>query len=253
MAFVALLAAGCGVLHRSLETEDDLASRFLPTPRHVPHPDSLTSVRLVRTSGPNAALAIEMDTTYGALWERWSSGPRQGLDSYGSSSFFNHSTTPFSSFATLWGRELRMAAFDRMHDLTTRSPAEVDSLYQADVEDPHQAEIWIDVYMYVPYADGAGPRMTNLRTLGGQVRLRTDAGPHYTPTDIDPGPLQWRPRGDGPDMVYRHNRVVFDRFTEDGVDLFAEARLLELIARSSQPRSSIIFAWELPHHVLADR
>jgi hypothetical protein len=234
-----LLLAGCAALQRPVETETDMASQFLPTPRDVPHPDSLTHVHLRRS---NIGVAVEMDTTFGEIWKRWSSGPQQRQGSNASADFFR--VGDFTSFATLQSRELRLAALNRATTLSTYPASEVDSVLHARVERPHAEQVAIDVYLYT-YSRWS--RLTNLNTVG-RVFLKTDAGETYEPARIEYGPMGRQVR-DGQSepfhAVHRRNRIVFERIAEDETDLLESGRL-ELYVRTSQPRSAFSFEWDLP-------
>ena len=231
-----VLFAGCTALHRPIETEEDIARRFLPAPRSVPHPDSLSSVHLYRSS---EGLSVEMDTTFGAIWKHWSSGPqqRQGVNIA--------EADDYTSFATLRSREMRLAVLNRATPLSTYPVGQADSVLHERVEQPYSEEVAFDVYMYTY---GAQARLANLNTTS-RVFLKTDSGTLHEPVRIEHGRLGRRTgtrrTRNASQVVYRRNRIVFERHTEEEGDLLDSSRL-EVHIRTTNPISAFSFEWELP-------
>lgn len=231
------LLAGCAALQGSVSNEVDVAAHFLPTTRSVASFDSLQHVSVV--SNDDGRLKLESDRAFGDLWVDWSARHRQtqGPELY--------ETRRFSSFATLWGREFRLASLNRRTPLDAYPPDQARATIHQEVDSLHQDAIRIDVYLYVPERVSEAFQYTSIRHMGARVFLRINDGTQdYSAKRIETSIVRYTTRS-GEGVFYRRNTLIFARQPEDNIDILADAQRLTLYVRSvSFPRARLQFSWE---------
>lgn len=228
---------GCGAFQESIRNETDLAAQFLPTTRTVASFDSLQRVAI--SPNEDGRLELETEDSFGTIWVAWSARHRQ---TQGPELF---ETNRFSSFATLWGRELRLAELNRLTPLDAYAPAQARRAVQQEVDSLHHEQIRVDVYLYVPERVEEAFQYTSIRHMGARsfLRINEESAEHpaqFVDTDI----VRYTTRS-GEGVFYRRNTLIFPRRTEDGTDILADAERITLHVRSvSFPRAHLRFAWE---------
>ena len=235
LAAAGLFLAGCAGLGRSGDLSTlDIATRFLPMPATVPHADSLQNVQLQEDDG---RLVLESELSFGHLWQRWSSGYRveRGTDLF--------EAGRMRSFATLWGRELRLKQFDQRTSVGAYAREEAEREIASRVDAPHAESIVIDVHVYIDRRNRSSYGATSLRSAGWTIFLRTDDGDEYQPESIDATwaqPINWS----GNERAhYRQNTLRFERVNDDGEDILHDTRTLELHIRDSVASTDKLFGW----------
>lgn len=234
---MAVTLMGCGAFQESIRNETDLAARLLPTTRTVASFDSLQHITI--GTNEDGRLELENEGSFGTLWVEWSARHRQ---TQGPELF---ETERFSSFATLWGRELRLAELNRRTPLDAYAPEQAQAAIQQEVDSLHQEQIRVDVYLYVPERIEEAFQYTSIRHMGARsfLRINDDSSEHrahHVDTDI----VRYTTRS-GEGVFYRRNTLIFPRRTEDGTDILADAQRITLHVRSiSFPRAHLRFAWE---------
>lgn len=231
------LLAGCAALQGSVSNEVDVAAHFLPTTRSVTSFDSLQHVSVAPNE--DGRLKLESERAFGDLWVDWSARHRQ---TQGPELF---ETRRFSSFATLWGREFRLASLNRRTPLDAYPPDQARATIQQEVDSLHQDAIRIDVYLYVPERVSEAFQYTSIRHMDARAFLRVDeSATEYSPKQVATDIVRYTSRS-GEGVFYRRNTLIFARQPEDDIDILADAQRLTLYVRSvSFPRAHLQFSWE---------
>lgn len=220
------LMSGCRTVGRgdphNLELSD-FYNMYLPLVRQVPHPDSL--VERDRESMNQVRL-------------RWSvnSHQRHGRREYAPGSY--------SSFATLWSRELALTTLDR--GITADLSPDLKERMEADQEERYRSGVIFDVHLFVPAVAPYDPSHTSLHGGGASVDLEINDGAIYRASTIEVDYVDRYEMGRQTLPVYhRLNRVYFDRYV-DGVDILEDAEQLRLIVRVARGISTELwFTWEI--------
>ncbi len=204
--------------------ESEVAQRFLPYERTVPHhPDSLINVRVVEREN---TYEIQLETSYRRMVEEWSS-TWQSRSSRSASR-----RRSYHSYAMLWSLDLSIASLQREVGLSgltkdlarqrlTERRAAYDSLLQ------------IDVYRYQgsPRVRRGDLSETALTGPGHRLVLQDGQGNEYGPVREESSP----PRDgfiQGETVLYRRNTFFFDRVV-DGKDILNNVQNLRLWVRES--------------------
>lgn len=231
---VAALLIGCAGSRSPFQmNESEIAQRYLPYERAVPHhPDSMKHVRVVEKEN---TFQIELETSYRQMIERWSST----FQSRTSGSVARR--LPYHSYATLWSLDLSIASLQAEVGLSglTKDLAR-ERLAQRHAE--YDSTLQIDIYRYQgsPFVRGGGISETALTGPGHRIVLRDEQGNEYTPIDETSTP----PRDSfiqGETVIYRRNTFFFDRVV-DGKDILNNVEELQLWVRESFG-DDYYFAW----------
>jgi hypothetical protein len=154
---VALSLGGCGMLggaDRLDRTVSDYYNQYLPTVRDIHHPDTV---------------GADEDTSFRELIDQWSVNHtvRTGRRDYGPGNY--------SSFATLWSRELSMRSAEiglGLGDVTTDVRARaLDQQMQR-----YDEVLAFEVHLFVPVRQGYSSTDTQLRASGMYIILQDDRG-----------------------------------------------------------------------------
>ena len=229
---------GCAALEGGIRNETDVAAHFLPTTRTMESFDTLHQTRIDTTD--EGRLAMKSDAPFGTLWVNASARHRQ---TQGPALF---EPSPFSSFATLWGRDLRLAALNQRTPLDAYARDRAEDVIQREVDTLHRESIRIDVYLYVDEQVRDAFQNTSVRHMGARSFLRLDEeNKEYRPSRIDTDIVQYTTR-EGRGIFYRRNTLTFSRQTDEINDILADAETITLHVRSvSSPRTHLRFAWNI--------
>jgi hypothetical protein len=236
---VASILGGCAALQGSINDATDVATHFLPTTRTVASFDSLHHVSV--TTGNEGQLELQSDASFGELWIDWSARYQQ---TQGREWF---ETQWFSSFATLWGRELRLATLNQRTPLDAYPSERARSVIQQEVDSLHQDEVRIDVYLYVSERVSEAFQYTSVRHMSARPFLRINEDMQkYMPKRIETNIVRYTTRS-GEGVFYRRNTLIFNRQVEGIGDILSDAKTIKLhIRSSSSPRAHLEFAWQQP-------
>jgi hypothetical protein len=221
-----LLLAGCGLLGGGGDgvrlTPSDFYNQYLPVVRTVHHPDSSFT---------------ERDISFGELRRMWSvnhtqrTGPR------------DYSPGNFSSFATLWSRDLsartaslRMGLGDLSEDVRERVMSEQMEQYEEVVA--------FEVHMFVPATRGYTVSDTHLRAAGMSITLQDDQRNEYRPFRVESDAAEeFQMMPSQVPVYHRSNRVYFER-NQNGTDILEGVENLRLVIRTSGTRTDELwFSW----------
>ena len=221
-----VLLAGCGGGSGYRVSPSDLAEQYLPATRRVPHPPD--TLRAVTVEEADDQLEITLSSSYDVLHRKWSS------------SFQNLGTgrspggNPLS-YATLWGRDLSVAALKAEEGLTTLTLDRARELYE-EREQSYDEVLQIDVYWFEAEGD---PLLTS---PGTRAELIVD-GTRHRPTRKTHGPLQEAfLMQEGGRTLYRRNSFFFSRDV-DGTELLDGADTVELMINRGGGGQRVRFAW----------
>lgn len=217
--------SGCGLLggsDRLQRSAGDFYNQYLPVIREIHHPDSSSA---------------DNDISFNALRDQWSVNHtvRFGRRDY--------SPSNFSTFATLWSRDLsaRSAALQLgLGDVTE----DVRERAMGEQMDRYEDVLAFEVHMFVPAARGYTVSDTHLRSAGMNIVLQDDQRNEYRPVRVESDAVeefQMMP-GDVP-VFHRTNRVYFER-RPDGQDILEGVQNLRLMIRTSGARTDELwFSW----------
>lgn len=231
-----LVAAGCGGGSAYTIDEARIARSYLSSEADVPgHPDSLAGVTIREEEH---TINLDLDGSYERLMRDWSST----WISQSSGRAFD-ARLPYKSFATLWSRDLSIAALAAEEGIEGLSKdLATERIEQREQE--HRQSIQIDLYRFVGSPPtGGGISSTLVGRPGSRVVLRDDQGHEYRPEHIENTP----PREAtvvGERTIYRRNTFVFQRDV-DGRDLLEDVEMLRLyINQSIGGRYYFTWTWE---------
>lgn len=201
-----------------------MAQRFLPTTREVNHhPDSLQDFSIVEKEDQ---YEVTLETGYESLHRKWSS------------TYQNMGTgrsRQTRSYATLWSKELSLAALEADVGFSSLTKERARELLQQR-RDEYENVIEVDVYWFEREGSSllAGP--------GSRVYLEID-DERYRPSDDSNGPLRetFLMGGDGR-ALYRRNTFRFPR-TVDETDILADAKGVSLVVNLSGGARRVRFRW----------
>ncbi|MFO8233073.1 MAG: hypothetical protein R6U20_10435 [Longimonas sp.] len=229
---------GCAALQSGIRNETDVAAHFLPTTRVMDSFDRLSQARIDTTD--EGQLKLESDAPFGTLWVNASARHRQtrGRD------LFEPST--FSSFATLWSRDLRLSALNQRIPLDAYAREQAHKTIQREVDTLHRESIRIDVYLYVDERVDDAFQYTSIHQMGARTFLQfDDSDSTHTPSRIDTDIVQYTTRN-GEGVFYRRNTLTFARQTDTVENILADVEEITLHVRSiSSPRAHLRFAWDI--------
>ena len=229
---VLLVGAGCGPV---VYTATDIATRFLSVPATVAPPDTLRNVHLHERD--DGRLAFQSDQSFGELRMHWSSGYRadRGVDILEAGNF--------STFATLWSRELRLASMNSRTSIGAYEPGEAKEAIAREVDAPHNETVQIDVHVYIDRGVRSSYGATNLRSARWEIFLLTSDGTRHPPENVEAGIARRLSWSDDTRAHYRPNILTFERRPDDETDLLAEPDSLELHIRDSVQSLDVMFGW----------
>lgn len=203
----------------------ELAERFIPSVREVDaHPDSVQNLAIVETDDK---VRFDLERDYQSLHQYWSS------------SFELTRVRPTiqqpMSYATLWSKEVSLAALQAEQGVTTLSKDQaLERIKQQ--KQQYRQRLRIDVYWFTE------PGETSISGSGTQVELRDDLGNTYHPARTDHGPLREAYVGAGKRVLYRWNVFYFKR-VENGDDILEGVERLALRVRPPNAVSNVQFEW----------
>lgn len=203
----------------------ELADRFIPSVREVDaHPDSVQNLSIVETDDK---VRVDLRRDYQSLHQYWSS------------SFELTRVRPTiqqpMSYATLWSKEVSLAALQAEQGVTTLSKNQALEKIKQQKRRYHQ-HLRIVVYWFT------APGETSISGPGTQVELRDDLGNTYHPARTDHGPLREAYVGAGERVLYRRNVLSFKR-VENGDDILEGVQRLSLRLRPPNAVSNVQFEW----------
>lgn len=225
---VSAMVSGCGLLRgadgRPGATE--FYNRFLPTTRDIPHPD---------TEDADAG-----DMSMRDLRAQWSANHTHR---YGPRDF---APSGFSSFATLWGRDLAIRSAERQLGVSDLSPDLRDRAL-SEQQERYEQTVAFDVHMFLPATLAYSVTETDLRLSGVSILLQDDERNQYRPVLVESGlPEEHAMMTTQPPVYYRANQVYFDRFDDDGRDILEGVESLRLVIRTSGVSpDEIWFIWRI--------
>jgi hypothetical protein len=201
----------------------DFYNRYLPIVRQVHHPDSVV------TGG---------DVSFREMRARWSVNHSRR---FGGREF---ASSGFSTFATLWSRELSVRAAERELGLGDLS-ADVRDRAISQQMDRYAEVLTFDIHMFVPAVRGYSSTDTDLRTAGVNIILQDDRQNQYRPIEVVAGmPEHHQMMTTQPPVYYRPNQIIFYRAPE-GTDILAGVESLRLIIRTAGPSADEVwFSWQ---------
>lgn len=190
------------------------------------HPDSLRRLTVVEEE---EQIRLVLDGSLEQIHRSWSS-------TFSFQSPDREIQDPLT-YATLWSKELTLAALQAQQEIASLSKEEARKLLQQQ-ESEYQKTLQIDVYWF------SGPDGSPITGPGARVRLRDGAGNSYAPTDEEGGPLRSTTVAGGNTVLYRRNIFHFPR-TVDGQDILEETRELNLrITPTGGPTIQFGWSWE---------
>lgn len=194
--FVGLIV-GCGGSDNLYSRDvSDLAERSLPSVRQTHHPDSLRRLSIVEESD---RIRFELRESYQRMHEKWSSSFR----------FSTARRDPLRplTYATLWSKELSLAALEAEEGISSLTKDEARSMIEKQ-EEAYQETLQIDVYWF------SGPDGTPITGPSAQVRLRDGEGNSYRPVRDEHSPLRDAFILGRSTVLYRRNIFYFRREVE---------------------------------------
>lgn len=233
---VVLLLAGCAGGSRYAFDEAYVARSYLSPEADVPnHPDSLVRVAVQEKE---YQVDFELDRSFEQLMRDWSA-------TWISQSSGRASSTrlPYRSFATLWSRDLSIAALAAEEGVEGLSKdLALERIDQREKE--YRQSIQIDLYRFVGSPPtGGGINSTLVGRPGSFIRLEDDQGRDYRPTQVENSPPRETTVAGEP-VIYRRNTFIFPRQV-DGRDLLDDVERLRLyINQSGGGRYYFTWTWE---------
>lgn len=237
LALLPLLFGACSATGPRLQTFD-IASRYLPSVRKVPLPDTARHLQRVTTDA--GFTRYELDRPLARIQQDWSVTYRR----IQRGRFF--ATGEYRTFATLESLDLALGrvvqevgAGGLTQDVATRLLDEERARYQ-DV-------FTVDVVVFVDAASERRYLLTDLNELNATVRLRDDRGVTYEAARIEAlGQPQQTPIGAGDaGAFYQTNVVYFQRTTEKGDPLARPGRLVLELATFRPQQTNLSFTWRI--------
>jgi hypothetical protein len=223
-----VLVSGCGLLRGSdgiRPNATEFYNRYLPTTRDIPHPDH---------SNEDAA-----EMTMRQLRTQWSSSHTQRFGRR------NFAPSGFSSFATLWGRDLATRSAEVGLGISDLSP-DLQERARTEQRERYERTLAFEVHLFVPATQNYSVTDTDLRTAGVSIVLQDDRRNEYRPVRVETGlPEEHAMMTSQSPVYYRTNQIYFDRFQDDR-DILEGVESLRLIVRTSGiTPDEIWFAWRI--------
>lgn len=220
--------SGCGLLRGSdgiRPNATEFYNRYYPSTRDIPHPDH---------ADENAG-----EMTMRELRARWSANHTRR---YGRRDF---APSGFSSFATLWGRDLATRSAEVGLGISDLSP-DLQERARSEQQERYERTLAFEVHMFVPATPNYSVTDTDLRTAGVSIVLQDDQRNEYRPVRVETGlPEEHAMMTTQPPVYYRANQIYFDRF-DDERDILEGVESLRLIVRTSGiTPDEIWFAWRI--------
>jgi hypothetical protein len=220
-----LALSGCGMLggaDRHDRTVSDYYNQYLPTVRQIHHPDTVRA---------------DDDTSFRQLIDAWSVNHtvRTGRRDFGPGNY--------SSFATLWSRELSIRSAEiglGLGDVT----ADVRSRALDQQMERYDEVLAFEVHLFVPVRQGYTTTDTQLRASGMHIVLQDDRGNEYRPIRVDSdAPEEFQVLPSERPVYHRINRLYFERRPDD-IDILENVESLRLVVRTAGTRTDEIwFTW----------
>lgn len=204
-----------------------LAERSLPAERRTEtHPDSLQRLSIVEEENQ---IRFELEESYQQMHVAWSS-------SFQFATARRDPPRPLT-YATLWSKELSLAALQAEQGLSSFSKEQALSMIEKQQKE-YRKTLQIDVYWF------SGPDATAITGPGARVRLRDDQGHTYHPVRDDNGPLRHASIFAGQSVLYRRNIFYFQRQV-DGRDILKNVDKLRLtVTPTGAPTVGFAWSWE---------